>query len=406
MSKKKTDFSATAGNPARRTRHVDTEIVVSGRDPDSYLGFVNPPVYRGSTILFPTVERLEQRDRPYTYGRRGSPTTDALEIALTGLEGGAGTVLVPSGLAAIAIALQAATRSGSHVLVADSCYQPTRNFCDTWLTRFGIAVEYYDPCIGKGITGLFRENTAALFLESPGSQTFEMQDIPAMAAAARAAGVTSIMDNTWATAVFFRPIEHGVDMSLQAGTKYVGGHSDIMLGAVTANERLWPELRHTWELTGNCVGPDVAYLGHRGLRTLAVRLERHMASGLTVARWLEARPEIARVLHPGLESHPGHAVWKRDFDGASGLFSVVMQPGPKAAVAAFLDNLEYFGLGYSWGGFESLAVPFDPRGHRTATTWDAEGPAIRFHIGLEDPQDLIADIEAGLDRWRAAGGGA
>jgi cysteine-S-conjugate beta-lyase len=385
-------------------RHSSTQVVIAGRTTDKYFGFINPPIYRGSTVIYPTIAALEARDLPYTYGRRGTPTTEAVETAVTELERGAGTVLVPSGLAAVAIALQASLKAGDHVLVTDSCYQPTRMFCDTWLARFGVEVQYYDPRIGDGIAAMFRDTTAAVFLESPGSQTFEVQDVPAIAAAARAAGVTTIMDNTWATALYFRPLEHGVDLSLQAGTKYLGGHSDIMLGAVTANAAKWPGLRKLWEVSGPCAGPEVVYLAHRGLRTMAVRLERHMRSGLEVARWLEGRPEIARVLHPALQSHPDHALWKRDFSGASGLFSVVMKPGPDAALASFLEPLKLFGLGFSWGGYESLAVPFDPSGYRSATRWEAEGPGVRFHIGLEDPADLIADLEAGLSRWREAGG--
>ena len=394
------------GAPAAGTKphHKDTRLVSAGRRIEQYERFVNPPIYRGSTVLYPSVAALQARDLPYTYGRSGTPTTEALETALSELEGGAGTVLVPSGLAAIALALQASAVAGDHVLVTDSCYQPTRRFCDTWLTRCGIETEYYDPAIGAGIASLFQDNTAAVFLESPGSQTFEMQDVPAITTAARAANVTTLMDNTWATGLYFRPLEHGVDLSIQAGTKYVGGHSDIMLGAVTANGATWPHLKQLWTVSGSCAGPDTVFLAHRGLRTLAVRLERHMRSALEVARWLEGRPEIARVLHPGLESHPGHDIWKRDFGGSSGLFSVVMKPGPERAVSAFLDDLDLFGLGFSWGGYESLAVPFDPTPYRTATKWTADGPGIRFHIGLEDPADLKADLEAGLERWRGAGG--
>ena len=383
----------------------DTRLVHAGRTPRDQYGFVNPPVYHASTVLYPDVAALEARDAPYTYGRRGTPTTESLADALTELENGAGTVLLPSGLAALSLALQTALKAGGHVLVTDSCYQPTRVFCDNWATRFGVEVEYYDPCIDD-IRPLFRSNTQALFLESPGSQTFEMQDVPALAAAAREAGIPTIIDNTWATGLYFRPLNHGVDLSVQAGTKYVGGHSDIMLGAVTANAPLWPELENLWGISGLCAGPEVVYLGQRGLRTMSVRLERHMRSAIDVAHWLQNRPEVARVLHPALETHPGYTLWKRDFSGASGLFSMIMKPGPKAAVAAFLDHLELFGLGFSWGGFESLAVPFDPSGYRTATRWEAEGPAIRIHIGLEDPADLIADLEAGLERWKAAGGGA
>lgn len=384
---------------------TDTNIVTVGRNPSEQFGYVNPPVYRGSTVLYPDLEAFQQRKARYPYGRYGSPTTDSLEAGMTLLEGGAGTVLTSSGLAAISVAFQSFTKAGDHVLVTDSCYAPTRRFCDNVLVRFGVTTEYYDPRIGAGIAGLIRPETSVIFMESPGSQSFEVQDVPAIVAVARERGIVTLIDNTWATPLYFRPLDMGVDVSIHAATKYVGGHSDVMLGTVTANARAWTDLQATWHMLGECAGPDVVWLGQRGLRTLSVRLGRQMTAGLQVARWLDDRPEVARVLHPALESHPDHELWKRDFAGASSLFSIVLRPGPKEALAEFVDHLELFGIGASWGGYESLVLPFDPRPVRTATKWEEDGPAVRLHIGLEDIADLIADLEAGLDRWRAAGGG-
>ena len=382
----------------------DTELVTGGRDPFAHFGFVNPPVYHGSTVLYRTAADLEAHRGRYTYGRRGTPTSEALETALKKLEGPrcAGVALLPSGMAAVSTALLAASRAGDHVLVSDSVYRPTRNFCDTLLARFGVETSYFDPLIGAEIAALFRPNTRAVFLESPGSQSFEMQDVPAIATAARAHGSAVLMDNTWATPLFFRALDHGVDLSIQAGTKYIVGHSDVMLGTVSASAALWPRLRDTVTGYGLCVGPDDIFLALRGLRTMGVRLKRHEESALVMARWLEARPEVLRVLHPGLASDPGHAIWKRDFTGASGLFSVVLKPAPKAAVHAFLDGLTLFGMGFSWGGFESLVISFDASEYRTATAWDPGGPTLRFHIGLEDPADLKADLARGFERLAAA----
>jgi len=389
-----------AAGPLKR----ETDIVVAGRHPETYYGFVNPPVYRGSTVLYPDLATFEKRQMPYPYGRMGSPTTTSLEEAMTRLEGGAGTVLTSSGLSAIAVALQSQLSSGDHLLVTDSCYAPTRKLCDMLLARFGVSVEYYDPRIGGDIARLIRPETRVIFLESPGSQTFEIQDLSPIAQIARDRGIVTMIDNTWATPLFLRPLDLGIDISIHAATKYIGGHSDIMLGTVTANEATFEAVKATWNALGECAGPDVAWLGQRGIRTLSARLKEQMEAGLTVARWLEARPEIDQVLHPALESHPDHALWKQYFSGASSLFSIVLKPGPNAALAAFLDDLALFGMGASWGGYESLVLPFDPRGVRTATAWDAEGPAVRLHIGLEAIDDLLADLEAGLDRWRAAGG--
>jgi cystathionine beta-lyase len=379
-------------------RHADTRIVTGGRDPASYHGFVNPPVYHASTVLYPSAEDFVAHRARYTYGRRGTPTTEALQDAVREIEGPrcAGVSLLPSGLAAISAALLSLVHAGDHILVSDSAYLPTRNFCNKILTRLGVTTTYYDPLIGAGIAELIQNNTRVVFTEAPGSLSFEMQDIPAIARVAHDKGALVLMDNTWATPLYFRALDFGVDLSIHAGTKYFGGHSDLMLGTVAANEAAWPELENTVWLNGWCVGPDDIYLGQRGLRTLAVRLERHYDSGLKVARWLEQRPEVLRMLHPALPSHPGHAIWKRDFTGASGLFSIVLKPVPQKAVYAFLDELELFGIGASWGGYESLAIPFDCASFRTATRWQPGGPTVRFHIGLESVEDLIADLERGF----------
>lgn len=380
---------------------VETELVHAGRDPERFDGFVNVPIVRGSTVLSPTVADLEGHTGRYTYGRRGNPTLEGLETALARLEGGAGVVLTPSGLSAVSVALLSVLEAGDHLLMVDSAYQPTRRVCDAVLKRTGVETTYYDPLIGAGIAQLIRPNTKAIFMETPGSQSFEMQDVPAIVAVAAARGLVTLIDNTWATPLFFRPHAFGIDISIQAGTKYISGHSDLNLGTVSANARCFRQLKLTHGDLGVTVAPEDAFLGARGLRTMAVRLARHQESGLTVARWLAQRPEVLRVLHPGLPEHPGHAIWKRDFTGASGLFSIILKPAPKAAVDAFLDSLDLFGLGYSWGGFESLAIPFDCSSYRSATRWEPGGPAVRLHIGLENPTDLIADLERGLARLAA-----
>ena len=381
-----------------------TRLVNAGRDPQSYFGFVNPPVYHASTVLYPTAaDQVAHRSR-YQYGRRGTPTTEALENALREIEGEAcaGVVLLPSGLAAISTALMAVVGSGDHILVTDSVYRPTRNFCDGLLRRMGVETTYYDPLIGGGIAKLFKPNTRAVFTEAPGSQSFEMQDIPAIAKVAHDKGAVVLTDNTWGTPLYFRPLEHGVDLSIQAGTKYIGGHSDIMFGCVSANARTHGQLKDAYHQLGLCVGPDDIYLALRGLRTMGVRLARHQESGLKVAHWLENRLEVLRVLHPALESDPGHAIWKRDFTGACGLFSIVLRPCSERALHAFMDELALFGMGYSWGGFESLIISFDCAEYRTATPWAPVGPALRIHIGLEDADDLIADLEQGFAVMKTA----
>jgi cystathionine beta-lyase len=385
-------------------KRKETSVVTAGRDPQAYHGFVNPPVYHASTVLYPSAEDFVAHRARYQYGRRGTPTTEALELALQELEGPqcAGVSLLPSGLAAISTALLSVVRAGDHVLVTDSAYGPTRNYCEGILKRLGVTTTYYDPLIGAGIAAELRPNTRAVYLESPGSLSFEMQDVPAIAKVAHDNGAVVLMDNTWATPLYFRPLDHGVDLAIQAGTKYIGGHSDVMLGTVSANGATVASLKNTVRLSGLCEGPDDVYLGLRGVRTLAVRLERHYQSGLTVGRWLEQRPEVLRMLHPAMPSHPGHALWRRDFTGASGLFSMVLKPVSQKAVYAFLDTLELFGIGASWGGYESLAIPFDCGPSRSATRWQPGGPTVRFHIGLEAVEDLTADLERGFAALAAA----
>lgn len=392
----------TGSEKKRRARRTATDIAHAGRDPFAHHGFVNTPVYRGSTVLFKTVESFEKRDQRYVYGRRGTPTSEALEEAIACLEGGARTWLAPSGAAAISSALLTFLKAGDHILVADSVYLPTRKVCDGVLARFGVETTYYDPLIGAGIAELMKPNTALVFAESPGSLTFEVQDIPAIAAAARQRGALMAVDNTWGTPLYFKPFAHGVDISIQAATKYIVGHADAMLGAITVGEKLAQRLVTEVGGLGVCAGTEEMYLGLRGIRTLGVRLERHWQSGVAIARWLEQRPEVSRVIHPALESHPQHELWRRDFLGAAGLFSIVLKPCRKEALAAMLEGLELFGMGASWGGYESLVLPFNAATARSATSWKPEGPTVRIHIGLEDVEDLKADLEAGFDRLARA----
>ena len=387
---------------------TDSLIVHAGRDGHAQHGVVNPPVYHVSTVTFPTVAALEAASRnPFDgvyYGRYGTPTTFALEEAVAALEGGWRSVATSSGLAAIVGTLVALLQSGDHLLMVDTTYAPSRRFCDTALAHLGIETTYYDPGIGAGIAALMRPTTRVVFVVAPGSLTFEMQDVPAIAAAAHAGGAVVVMDNTWASPLFFKPFEHGVDVSVQAATKYIVGHSDAMLGTITATEALWKRIKQSVVLFGYSAGSAECHLGLRGLRTLSVRLARHQQAGLTVARWLAARPEVERVLHPALPDDPGHQLWRRDFTGASGLFGVILKPATKAAVAAMLDGYHHFAMGYSWGGFESLVIPTEGHVPRTATQWAPSGPTLRYHIGLEDMDDLIADLEAGFVRLAAAAG--
>ena len=386
----------TRASLRRRSRLVNL-----GRDAEFSQGFINVPPFRGSTVLYPNVATLKSRAQRFTYGTRGTPTTEALCSAWTDLSGAAGTVLVPSGLAAIVVALMTALNAGDHLLVTDSVYEPSRAFADKTLRRFGIETSYYDPTIGVGIEALMRPNTKAVLTESPGSQTLEMQDIPAIAEVAHSRGACMILDNTWATPLFFSPHAHGVDLAVEAGTKYLSGHADLLLGLVSANAQWFERLHRAVHLMAIPPGAEDVFLALRGLRTMELRLREAERQGLALAQWLSARPEVLRVIHPALPDHPGHALWKRDFTGSSGLFSIVLKPASEAAVAAFLDGLELFGLGYSWGGYESLALPFDCTATRTATRFAPGGASVRFSVGLEDIEDLKADLDRGFARLSA-----
>ncbi|MFY9958960.1 cystathionine beta-lyase [Bradyrhizobium sp.] len=395
--------SSTGSGPVN-PQQAETRLVTAGRDTKAQKGFVNPPVVHGSTVLYPTADDLHARRGEFQYGRYGTPTTRALQETLMALEGPqcAGVGIAPSGLVAITTALLAMLKAGDHVLVCDNVYRPSRNFCNGLLARYGVETTYFDPLIGGAIEKLFKANTRAVLVEAPGSQSFEMTDIPAIAGAAHARGALVIDDNTWATPLFHRSLDQGVDVSIQAATKYIGGHSDIMFGTISANANAWPMISATIAMLGVCAGPDDVFLALRGMRTLAVRLNQHYRSGVEMARWLASRPEVIRVLHPALESDPGHAIWKRDFTGASGLFSIVLKPAPQKAVDALLDTVKLFGMGFSWGGFESLIIPFDCDSYRTATKWAPGGPTLRLHIGLENVEDLKADLERGFAAFNAA----
>ena len=397
-------MNSSSDNERPSLLKAETALVTAGRDTKAQKGFVNPPVVHGSTVLYPTADDLHAHRGEFQYGRHGTPTTKALQEAMMAIEGPqcAGVGLAPSGLSAISTTLLAVLKAGDHLLVCDNAYRPTRNFCNGMLARYGVETTYFDPLIGAAIAGLFTPNTRAVLVEAPGSQSFEMPDIPAIAAVAHGRGALVIDDNTWATPLFHRSLDHGVDISMQAATKYIGGHSDIMFGTISANAKAWPSIAEAIRLLGVCAGPDDVFLALRGLRTLAVRLAQHHQSGLEMARWLAARPEVVKVLHPALESDPGHAIWKRDFTGASGLFSIVLKPAPQKAVDALLDTVKLFGMGYSWGGFESLVIPFDCAGYRTASKWAPGGPTLRLHIGLENVSDLKADLERGFEAFNAA----
>jgi len=389
--------------PLRR----DTLLAHVGGSPTDRHGAVNPPVYRASTILFPTVAEWEasrvhaNRFKVLRYGQLGTPTTFALEEAIAALEGGYRAMLLPSGLAAATTVLLALLKSGDHLLMTDSAYQPTRHFAKVILARYGITTTFYDPCIGAGIESLMRPETRVIFLESPGSITFDVQDLPAIASVAHAHGALIAIDNTWATPYFLPAMQLGADVSIIAATKYIGGHSDVLLGTVTTTEPLYERVRSMVAELGYSVSPDDAFLALRGVRTLGVRLERHQTSALQVAQWLQGRQEVKQVMHPALPTDPGHVIWKRDFTGASGLFGVVLHPVPKAAVDAMLNALRLFGMGASFGGFESLAIPMDSTRLRHLTG-SADNRYIRIHVGLEDPADLIADLEQGLAQLNAA----
>ncbi len=381
----------------------DTHLLHAGRSPEDNFGIVNPPVYHASTVTFPTVEAMGNADKDPTegvfYGRMGTPTTRAFEEAVAALEGSDRAIAVQSGLAAITGALLCFVQSGDHILVADSVYFPTKKFCNTFLKNFGVDVQYYDPMIGAEIAGLLKPNTKVVFTEAPGSLTFEVQDIPAIAKVARDHGAIVMIDNTWGAGYYFNAFEHGCDISIQAATKYIGGHSDVMLGTIAVKEEFYKPMKVKLNTLGYCAGPDDCYLGQRGLRTLPARLARHQENGMKLANWLKDRPEVLKILHPAFEDCPGHEIWKRDFSGASGLFSIVLDGKyTEKAVAAMLDGLELFPMGYSWGGYESLIIPFNPQGARQVTKWVEPGPCLRIHAGQEDVEDLIADLDKGFER--------
>ncbi|CAH1651239.1 Putative cystathionine beta-lyase [Hyphomicrobiales bacterium] len=385
--------------------HYETRLLTTGRDPEAYQGVVNTPVFHASTVVFPTVAALQERQKDLTrgvlYGRLGTPTTFAFEEAMTTAEGGFRSVAAPSGMAAIAIALLGLLKTGDHLLCVDTLYDPARYFINDTLIRYGVEVTYYPPEIGAGIAALIKPNTRVVYCESPGSGSFEIQDIPAIAAVAHEAGAMVVLDNTWASPLYFKPFEHGVDVSIQAATKYIVGHSDAELGSLTATEEAYPLVKRQAMRLGICVGPDDCYLGMRGLRTLATRLPRHQDSAMRIARWLQEQPEVEQVLYPALPGAPGHEIWKRDFLGATGLFGVALREGiASESMIAMLDNRKLFKIGFSWGGYESLLMPSDPAHSHPNTPWRYKGPCFRVNVGLEHVDDLLADLEAGFEAMR------
>jgi cystathionine beta-lyase len=390
-----------------------TQLVTGGRDTAASFDFVNPPLVRGSTVLHASVADMKARvarrnagedGAPVAYGIYGTPTHHAFYEALNTLEGGHASWAFPSGLTACTIPILAYVQQGDHVLVPDSVYWPTRRYCRETLPRYGVTTTFYDPRVGErgraAVEALFRPTTRVLFLESPGSLTFEMQDVPLLADVARARGAVSLIDNTWATPLHFQPLAHGVDVSIHAATKYICGHSDVIMGTVTSNAAAWPRLRETIQHYGLTTSPDDVYLAHRGLHSMAARLAQHTATAWKLIEWLQAQPEVARVLYPPLPTDPGHALWRRDMSGASGLFGVVLKAVDEARFVAFIDGLQLFGRGYSWGGYESLLIPVFPE--RTTVPQELTGPIFRIAAGLEDPADLIDDLAAGFARLRGA----
>lgn len=383
----------------KKYKNMQTLLAHASIEPDQHHGFVNTPVYRGSTVAFPTCESMREGRQKYTYGRWNNPSTEALTQALQQLEGAEGTVLCPSGLSACTTAILSVVGAGDHLLIADNVYSPIRAFCEQVGQRLGIEVTFYDPTIGAGIVDFLKPNTKAIYTESPGSLTLEIQDIPAIAKVAHERDILVIADNTWGTPLYFPSLELGVDLSIMAATKYIVGHSDAVLGTVSASKRAWDSLKRFHFNMGLFASPDDVTLALRGMRTLDVRLERHYKNATMVAKWLETREEVEAVYYPALESHPQHQLWKRDFKGASGLLSFVTKPSTQAAVDALLDSLSLFSIGYSWGGFESLAMIADPKPVRSATSWEIDGHLVRLHIGLEDPSDLIEDLEQGFAKF-------
>ncbi len=389
-----------------RKNHLLTRLLHDDRAILPTRGTVNPPVHHVSTILFDTLSELEQSastNLPIghtSYGIHGSTIQQALAQAITTLENGHDTIVTASGLMAATLALSAVLKSGDHLLMTDSVYGPTRRFCDHYLKNQNIEVTYYDPRIGEQISTLFLDSTKAIFLESPGSYTFELQDVPAIASVARSAGIITLIDNSWATPLYFRPLDHGIDISIHAATKYLSGHSDVMLGSITANSENYDRIHDHAMVFGNHAAPDDCYLVLRGLRTLPQRLNAHQIAGYKIAHWLDSREEVDFVIHPGRADHPDHALWKRDFSGASSLFGFVLKPVEKVKLANMLDNMSLFGMGFSWGGYESLLIPGYLSKIRTAKPWQSSGKIMRIHVGLEHLDDLIADLESGFERMK------
>ena len=383
-----------------------TQIIHAGRD-KQWAGYsVNVPVVRASTVVFDSFAEMRHAVKhrgdqvPY-YGRRGTQTHFAFSDAVCALEGGAGCALYPSGAAAISGALLAFLKTGDHLLMVDAAYEPTRAFCDKVLAPLGIQTTYYDPLIGAGISALIQPNTKVIYLESPCSLTMEVQDVPAICTIAKQHGIVTMLDNTWASPILCRPFEMGVDISIQAATKYICGHSDVMLGTASANEQHWPQLREHSYLLGYCASADDVYLAARGLRTLGVRLAQHQQNARQVLAWLAEQPDVEVILHPELPSHPGHAEFMRDFSGSNGLFSFVLKQADQAALERFVEGMQHFKMGFSWGGYESLIITnSNIQALRSATRWPYRGPLVRLHIGLEDPADLIADLAAAFARLR------
>ncbi len=381
---------------------IETLLTHLGREPDEQFGFVNTPVYRGSTVLFKTLADIEAQEQRFLYGRAGNPTTEGVEAIVTALEGAYRTKLVPSGLAAITVALLSCVKAGDEILLADTAYEPGRIFADGFLARMGVTTRYFDPRIGAGIAGMIGAKTRAVLAESPGSVTFEVHDLPAISAATRAAGVRLIVDNSWASPLFHQPFKLGADIVIHAGTKMFVGHSDAFAGTISTTQECWDDVETTRKQLGFFTSGDDAYLVARGLRTLAIRMKEHERRALEIASWLEGQSEVETVFHPALPSHPDHAIFKRDFTGSGSLFSVLLKPAPRDAVAAFLDHLKVFTIGYSWGGYESLCIPAKPGKMRTAVPWTREGNLFRLHIGLEGVEDLKADLGAALERYARA----
>ena len=381
--------------------HISTLLTQMGRNPDNQYGFVNCPVYRGSTVIYKTIEDIKAKRARFPYGTAGTPTIAALEDSWSVLAGAAGTVLSPSGLGSIALSLFATLKAGDHLLVPDCVYRPTRNFCNNTLKRFGVETTYYDPMLGGEIEKLITPKTSVIFLECPGSQSMEVQNVPAISTIAKKYGIITIIDNTWGTPIFFRAHDLGCDISIEAGTKYLGGHSDLLMGLASANKETWPMLRTTYDSMAMLPGAEDCFLALRGLRTLHLRLKEAEKRGLEIANWLKSRPEVSRVLHPAFPDCPGHETWKRDFSGSSGLFSIVLDSRfNKQGLAEMLEKMSIFAMGFSWGGFESLIIPFDCTEYRTATMWNPGGLTVRLQIGLEDTEDLKEDLDKGFARLR------